>query len=99
MITKDQAILCYELFQGDRDSEVTIFRNKMVVTRKEHPCCICTGLILPKSRVRAQTERENDEKIVMTFYACGPCCEAMAVLVLTGNDEPIYARHDLAAVK
>ncbi|RWP69512.1 hypothetical protein [Mesorhizobium sp.] len=98
-MTRDQAILCYNLFEGDRDSDVTIFSNKMLVSRKQHTCVVCREDIAPKTRVRAQTERDNDDKIVMTFYVCETCCSAIVELVLRGNDEPISTRTALGMGK
>lgn len=77
-MSRDESILSYGLFDGDRDSDVTEFSNKMVVTRKQHDCVICRESIPVAARVRAQTERDNQDKCVMTFYVCELCCNAIA---------------------
>lgn len=91
----DRQILGYSLFEGDRDSDVTIFANRMVTTRTPHKCVICWENIPPKTRVRAQTERDNDDKIVMTFYVCPDCAEASVVAGTEADPEAerIEARH------
>lgn len=78
MESTDRDILSYDLFQGDRDSDVTIFSNRMLVTRKQHRCVNCQQDIPASTRVRAQTERDNDDRVVMTFYVCVLCCAAIA---------------------
>lgn len=88
----DHQVLSYNLFEGDRDSDVTIFANRMLVTRKTHRCVICQQDIPIGSRVRAQTERDNDDRVVMTFYVCIACCDAIRTLAVEGNDGPICDR-------
>lgn len=90
-MTRDASILSYELFQGDRDSDVTIFKNRMLTTRKPHDCVNCRQPIPPKSFVRAQTERDNQDKVVMTFYVCELCCDAI-LKFQHGDYEALEAR-------
>lgn len=73
----DADILSYDMFAGD-ETDVTLLSNRMLITRTAHRCVICNELIPVGSRVRATTERNNEERRVMTFYACVPCCAAMA---------------------
>lgn len=88
----DNPVLVYNLFEGDRDSDVTLFSNRMLVTRKPHTCVICQETIPAKTRVRAQTERDNDDRVVMTFYVCPICCDAIRACVCDGDDTRICDR-------
>lgn len=72
----DDAILTYQLFH-DRDGDVQIVSNRMVVTRKKHVCCVCFETIAAKTRCRAQSEINRDDDTAGTFYACPDCCQAM----------------------
>lgn len=74
----DAAVLNFELFQGDRDSNVVQLANRMLVTRKPHGCVICQETIPTGTRVRAQSEVNRDDNQVARFYVCVPCCEAIA---------------------
>jgi len=74
----DSLVLNYELFAGDRDSNVALLANKMLVTRKPHDCVICREAIPAGTRVRAQSEVNRDDDQVARFYVCRPCCEAIA---------------------
>jgi hypothetical protein len=93
----EAALLQCGLFEGDRDSDVTIFSNKMVTTRAEHKCVICWSTIPRKTRVRAQTERNNDDHVVMTFYVCPECGEALCVAYTEADEqgERLEARYAL----
>ncbi|HQT89106.1 MAG TPA: hypothetical protein PK677_11215 [Acidiphilium sp.] len=65
-------------FDGD-ETDVSPLSDKIVKAAKEHPRCqICHGVILKGERHRAKTERNNEEKTVMTFRFCNKCCRAMA---------------------
>lgn len=92
----DEDILNYDLFAGD-ETPVTVFANKMVKTRKEHTCAICWDAIPPGGHVRAQTERDDDDKIVKTFYVCPTCGEAAAIAGTRDdpNGDRISDRHDI----
>lgn len=74
----DRDVLAYDMFAGDRDCDVTVFDDRMVVARKPHTCVVCQGPIAPNERHRARREKENRNGVVMTFRACALCCEAMA---------------------
>ena len=74
----DQSVLSYELFSGDRDSDVIVLANRMLVTRSTHACVICGDTIPKGTRVRAQSEVSRDQNRVRRFYVCTPCCEAIA---------------------
>jgi hypothetical protein len=87
----DADCLAYDPFSGDRDSDITEFSDKFVVTRKPHVCNVCQEEIPSRSRCRAKTERDNDDQVVMTFYFCPPCCDAMA-LSWTDDGDAIEAR-------
>lgn len=73
----DHVVLSYELFSGDRDSDVIVLANRMLVTRSTHACVICGETIPKGTRVRAQSEVSREEKRVMRFYVCVPCCAAI----------------------
>lgn len=96
----DAKILAYYLWDGDR-TPVTLFANRMLVTRKPHPCVICREDIGSGTRVRAQTERDDDDRIVATFYVCPVCCEACAVAGTPADPaaEQIEARHALGMAR
>jgi hypothetical protein len=87
---KDDDCLAYDMFAGE-ETDVLFMSNRMVTTRKAHKCVHCQGAIAPGERVRAQTERNNEEKKIMTFYVCHECCVAMA-LSWTDNGKAIDAR-------
>ena len=75
----ERLALCYDPFSGD-ETDVKQLHNRFVNTRTEHDCNICLEKIPPRSRVRALTERNNEERSVMTFYFCPACCVAMAAV-------------------
>lgn len=77
-MTRDELCLCYPPFAGD-ETDTTEFADRFLVTRFSHGCGICFETIPPKTRVRALTERNNEDRRVMTFYFCPTCCDAMAV--------------------
>lgn len=78
MSTSDRDVLAYDMFSADRDSNVRVFSDRMVVARKRHECIVCLGDVQPGERHRARREKNRDLGIVMTFRACAACCEAMA---------------------
>jgi hypothetical protein len=78
----DRQILAYDPFFGD-ETHVRELSDKMLVTRKPHTCQICWDPIPPKTRVRALTEINLENRVVGTFYFCPSCCTAMA----TANDD------------
>ncbi|MBZ9986083.1 hypothetical protein LB572_03115 [Mesorhizobium sp. BH1-1-5] len=73
----DRRVLAFDLFASDRDANVRLIENRMVVTRKPHDCVLCGEGIPAKSRVRAQSECDRDRNKVMTFYVCALCCAAI----------------------
>lgn len=77
-MTRDELCLQYPPFAGD-ETDVTEFSDRMLVTRYTHTCGICFEPIPARTRVRALTERNNEDRVVMTFYFCVACCDAMAV--------------------
>ncbi|RUW39157.1 hypothetical protein EN739_24460 [Mesorhizobium sp. M2A.F.Ca.ET.017.03.2.1] len=87
----DQDVLNFDLFAGDRDANVRLIENRMVVTRKVHDCVLCGEGIPVKSRVRAQSECDRSDNKVMTFYVCEPCCRAIG-LSYTDNGEALEQR-------
>jgi hypothetical protein len=91
----DADVLHYELFQGDRDSNVVLLANRMLVTRKPHDCVICREMIPGGTRVRAQSEVSRDDNQVARFYVCVPCCEAIAKR-FEDNGAAIDGRYALA---
>jgi hypothetical protein len=78
--------LSYHPFEGDRDSDITVFSDRMIVARKAHRCQICGGPIAADERHRARTERDNDDQVVATFRFCGLCCEAMVKALYDPDD-------------
>ena len=62
---------------GDDETDTTTFSDRFVVTRKRSPCAICFAPIGPGRRVRAQVQRNNEDRRVMTFRFCETCCRAM----------------------
>ena len=70
--------LGYEPFEGD-ETDVTPLADKIVTAAKDHPRCqICEAPILKGERHRARTERNNEDKTIMTFRFCWKCTRAMA---------------------
>lgn len=90
----DDDCLAYDPFSGDRDSHITEFSDKFVVIRKLHVCNVCQQEIPVRSRCRAKTERDNDNQVVMTFYFCPACCDAMAQS-WTDNGDALETRTQL----
>lgn len=76
---------------GDEDANITRLKDRFLVTRKGHECTTCLEHIPPKSRVRAKTERDDDDNVLKTFYFCHACCAAMAD-DFNGDWEPFEAR-------
>jgi len=88
--TVERECLLYDPFYGD-ETYVTPLSDKFVFTRKVHRCQICWDEIPANSRVRAKTERNNEERKVATFYFCTQCCYAMADSI-NGSDDEICRR-------
>ena len=74
---REHEALAYDPFRDD-ETDVTGLADRFVTTRRTHPCSLCQQDFPAGSRARAKTERNNEERKVMTFYFCPPCCEAMA---------------------
>lgn len=74
----DSSVLSFDLFAGDRDVDVVVLANRMLVTRKSHTCVICAETIPAGMRVRAQSEVNRDDGLVGRFYVCAPCCGAIS---------------------
>jgi hypothetical protein len=87
----DWQVLRYDPFAGDRDSNVRLLSDVMVVTRKPHRCQHCFGWTKPGDRCRRRSEVSYDEGRTMSFYFCAECCEAMRELI-TGNDHEALDR-------
>ena len=94
----EQDCLMHDPFEGD-ETDVSRLKDKFVVTRKPHYCAICLDHIASGARVRAKTERNNEEGKIMTFYFCEPCCEAMAKLVSDDDMDAMDARYAVAYAK
>lgn len=75
----EAAVLAYDPWAGDRDSDARTLRDSMVTTRKPSTCAICLEDIPSGSRVRAQTQQSTEMGKVMTFKFCPTCCQAMSV--------------------
>ncbi len=76
--TWEEDCLAYDPFEGDRDVDITPIRDGFVTARKAGTCSTCSGEIVPGTRVRSRTERDNDERRIGTFRFCAECCDAMA---------------------
>lgn len=64
---------------GPDETDVSPLSDKIVTAGKDHAhCMMCDGPIPKGSRHRARTERNNEERKIMTFRWCGICCRAMA---------------------
>lgn len=74
----DKMVLNFDPWAGDTDDDSVTLRDAFVVVRKPATCAICFGKILVGDRVRAQTQRSEQRRKVMTFRFCVDCCAAMA---------------------
>lgn len=88
--------LDFDLFEGDfgtpGDTELS---NKIVTSRGEYKCHICSGQILKGEIHRSTTWKFDGE--LMAYRCCNECCLAM-VSSVNGDyeeDDPIEARHAL----
>lgn len=99
----DSPVLSYKLV-CDGSEPLT---NAFVKTRKAHPCCICAETIAAGVRVRRETRRSADGKLIETRHVCRLCADAIAEDVANGDYSPaaaangkywvrIEARHVLA---
>lgn len=77
MIDRDQSVLAYDPFAGD-ETRITVLSDTIVVTRTAHLCNVCQGQTVPGTRCRRRTEINHDDRKLMSFYFCTPCCDAMA---------------------
>lgn len=75
---EEQRALAFDPWAGDMDNDSVTIRDAFVTTRKPASCAICFGSILVGERVRAQTQRSEEQRKVMTFKFCPACCEGMA---------------------
>ena len=91
----EDACLRYQPFEGD-DTDTTELKNTMVTTRKHHNCQGCLATIKPKTRCRALTERNDEERTFITFYFCPLCCRAMAKVELHCDESELDYRESLA---
>ncbi len=72
-----RALLFYP-FHGD-ETDVRPFSDKLVRAATMHPRChICENNIQAGEVHRALTERNNENKTVVTFRFCSKCIRAMA---------------------
>jgi DNA-directed RNA polymerase subunit N (RpoN/RPB10) len=81
----EAAVLSYEPFYGD-ETDATPLKDKMVTARKSAECHTCGETIQPGWRIRSLTERNNEEKTLVTFRFCFECCKAMAISAEDGED-------------
>ena len=84
---------------GGEDANVTLLHDRFLITRKEHECLTCLDTILPRKRMRARTERDNDDNTLKTFYFCWPCCEAMAADWNNGNFDLSFDRAEIGVAR
>lgn len=77
MSFEEARALSWEPFFGD-ETDTTTLSDKFVTCGKEHRCSHCWGYCGAGERARALTERNNEDRIVRTFYFCNLCCKAAA---------------------
>jgi predicted nucleic acid-binding Zn ribbon protein len=83
---KDDLILEFDPFEGDfGGQDDRVFRNQMVVARKEGPCAHCGTLIKKGERVRSQQSKFDGQ--LMSHRWCAACCDAMATYYPADDDE------------
>ncbi len=73
-----RACLDVDPFEGDRDQDVLVRSDKIILPRKDHNCLICDGTARKATWCRARSEVDRDLGMAMTFYFCTSCCEAQA---------------------
>lgn len=87
---QERSSLQYDPFEGD-ETDVSRLADKFVKARKQHECFHCRDVIEPGERHRAKTERNNEERKIMTFRFCAECCRTFA---LSWDDyEPMMERY------
>lgn len=69
-----QDALCFDPFEGDRDTDVVTFSDKIVIVRKQHRCTVCLGKVRRGEQARALTQRFDGG--VETFRICVLCLRA-----------------------
>lgn len=82
------------------ETNVSPLNDHIVVARKAHPrCWICEGPIAAGERHRALTERNNEERKIMTWRFCNKCCRAMAHPDTWDQGRLIESRHNIGHVR
>ena len=96
MLTPEQIEACmnYLPFQ-DRDDEVKLLSDKIVLARKDATCMICFQPAYAGTHHRVETAIVDGE--ISSARYCELCCAAMAVDL--DDDEPILARFRLADMR
>lgn len=90
---EERLALSYGPFEGD-ETDVSGLTDKFVVGRKEHECFHCRDPIPAGQRHRAKTERNNEERKIMTFRFCAACCKTFAIFEgEEGDDGPMMERY------
>lgn len=90
----DRKILNTDLFAGDfGEAGDRTLSNKMVVSRKEHQCGHCKGLITKGERHRCFVEIFDAEMV--TGRVCAECCSAIVKDYDEGDINHMEARIDL----
>lgn len=89
MLTPEQIKACMEYlpFQ-DRDDEIRLVSDKIVLARKDATCMICFQPAYAGTHHRVETAVVDGE--IQSARYCETCCAAMAVAF--DDDEPILAR-------
>lgn len=91
---EERLALSHEPFTDD-ETDVSGLTDKFVVGRKEHECFNCRDTIPVGQRYRAKTERNNEERKIMTFRFCAPCCKTFAIFEGDeGDDGPMMERYN-----
>ena len=90
---RDSDILSYDPFQGDfGDQGDYIFKDRLVIARKQFQCVHCCGTILPRQLNRYLVARFDGQ--MRTYRWCSTCCDAMAQSLHDGGTS-IDARTNL----
>lgn len=71
-----ESCLQYDPWYGD-DTYYKLFRDKILITKKEHVCNHC-GCTIPSGQT-VRSRAEAFEGTAKTFFFCTSCCVAMAI--------------------
>ena len=90
---RDRDILNYDPFDGDfGEPSDHIFKDRLVVARKQFQCVHCCGTIFPRQLNRYLVAKIDGQ--MRTYRWCSTCCDAMAQAEHDGG-QSIDARFQL----